>query len=163
MEQLRPAGFWIRVVAALVDMMLFAFVQFSLGVVATLLWARSADDSAFLQFAMALCTALFGLLYSTVLVSLGGQTIGKLAAGVRVVTLDGRVPTVGVALLRYLAYYVSALPFGLGFVVAGLRHDKRGLHDLIAGTRVERVPPTPRPAEPEELRDPEGATPSLFE
>src|SRR5207244_9479926 len=28
---------------------------------------------------------------------------------------------------------------GLGYVMAGLRHDKRALHDLIAGTRVERV------------------------
>jgi len=28
----------------------------------------------------------------------------------------------------------------LGFVMAGLRHDKRALHDLIAGTRVEHLP-----------------------
>ena len=45
------------------------------------------------------------------------------------------------ALRRYLACYVSAIPLGFGFLVAALRRDKRALHDLIAGSRVERLPP----------------------
>jgi uncharacterized RDD family membrane protein YckC len=31
------------------------------------------------------------------------------------------------------------MPLLLGFVLAGLRRDKRGLHDLLAGTRVVRT------------------------
>jgi uncharacterized RDD family membrane protein YckC len=28
---------------------------------------------------------------------------------------------------------------GIGYLMAGLRTDKRALHDLLAGTRVERL------------------------
>jgi len=65
----------------------------------------------------------------------------------------GPPPALGAALLRFVAYFASAAPFALGFVMAGLRHDKRALHDLIAGTRVERLSraageePAPPPAE----------------
>ena len=52
---------------------------------------------------------------------------------------DGARLTVGPALLRYLAYYLSAATLGVGFLAAGLRRDKRALHDLIAGSRVERL------------------------
>jgi uncharacterized RDD family membrane protein YckC len=61
--------------------------------------------------------------------------------------------------LRFFAYGASLFPFGLGFVMAGLRSDRRALHDLLAGTRVERLQPPPPPAperapEPEELMAP---------
>jgi len=96
---------------------------------------------------VAFFTLLFTLAYSVVLHALAGQTMGKLLAGIRVVTVGGdRVPA-GTALLRYLAYYVSLAPLGLGFLMAALRSDRRALHDLLAGTRVERLPPAP-PASP---------------
>jgi uncharacterized RDD family membrane protein YckC len=60
--------------------------------------------------------------------------------GIRVVGVDGAPLTVGSALLRYLAYYVSLLPLGFGYLMAALRRDKRALHDLIAASRVERLP-----------------------
>jgi uncharacterized RDD family membrane protein YckC len=75
--------------------------------------------------------------------------------GIRVVGGDGEVPSVGTALLRHLGYFASAAVATVGFLMAGLRADKRALHDLIAGTRVERLPkpdarepaPPPRQAE----------------
>jgi len=45
----------------------------------------------------------------------------------------------GVLMLRYLGYFVSCATLGFGFLMAGLRADRRALHDLIAGTRVVRV------------------------
>jgi uncharacterized RDD family membrane protein YckC len=97
---------------------------------------------------------VFAGAYTTVLHALGGQTIGKLIVGVRVVVGNGELPPLGTAFLRHLAYFASAAIFALGFVMAALRADKRALHDLIAGTRVERQPkpaaaesaPPPRPA-----------------
>jgi uncharacterized RDD family membrane protein YckC len=35
---------------------------------------------------------------------------------------------------------LSSVILGVGYLMAGLRRDKRALHDLIAGTRVERLP-----------------------
>ncbi|WP_418640526.1 RDD family protein [Sulfurimonas sp. ST-27] len=40
------------------------------------------------------------------------------------------------AITRSLAYIPSLLLFGLGFLMVAFRKDKRGLHDLIAGTIV---------------------------
>jgi uncharacterized RDD family membrane protein YckC len=70
-----------------------------------------------------------------------GQTIGKMAAGIRVVPLDGPVegrPSLRQVAVRTAAYLVSAAPLGLGFLPA-LAGERRALHDRLAGTRVVRV------------------------
>jgi uncharacterized RDD family membrane protein YckC len=156
----RPAGFWIRAVAALLDFALFGLVKGSLGLIAARTWRTELDAPGGVQGVITVCTILFAALYTIVLHALEGQTIGKLLVGVRVVGLDGEPPPIGASVLRSFAYAASLFPLGLGFVMAGLRADKRGLHDLIAGTRVERVarpvpPPPPAPApEPEQLLAP---------
>jgi len=69
-----------------------------------------------------------------------GQTLGKMAAGIRVVTADEAEPlSVGRAGLRTLMLALLALPAGLGFLTALFRSDHRGLHDRFAGTRVVRA------------------------
>jgi uncharacterized RDD family membrane protein YckC len=136
----RPAGFWIRVVALLIDSIVFFLVLASLRFVAGRLGGRQTEEAMAVQVVAAAFAWLFTVLYTTVLHALGGQTVGKMAVGIRVVGIDGELLPVGAAFLRYLAYFVSSLPLGLGFVMAGLRRDKRALHDLIAGSRVERLP-----------------------
>ncbi|MGH7326332.1 MAG: RDD family protein [Candidatus Rokuibacteriota bacterium] len=136
----RPAGFWIRAVALLLDFILFALVQLSLAFIGERLWVEGVERASALHTMVGLFTGAFTALYTTVLHALGGQTLGKMLLGVRVVGADGAPLTVGAALLRWLAYFASALPVGLGFVMAGLRRDKRALHDLVAGSRVERGP-----------------------
>jgi len=73
-----------------------------------------------------------------------GQTLGKAVVALRVVGTDGALRTHGPAFLRYLASGLSVVPLGFGYLMAALRRDKRALHDLIAGSRVER-PVAPRP------------------
>jgi uncharacterized RDD family membrane protein YckC len=138
----RPAGFWIRALAALVDFGLFALVQLSFGLIGAKLLGPDAESAASFRPLVVLFTVGFVAAYTTVLHALAGQTIGKMLVGIRVVAGDGAPPPVGTTLLRFLAYFVSGAPLTLGFVMAGLRHDKRALHDLIAGTRVERLPTT---------------------
>jgi uncharacterized RDD family membrane protein YckC len=158
MEGPRPAGFWIRAVAAAVDFTIFALVHASFRAVAHR-WA-AVDDAWPVEPAVGAFTLLFTLAYSTVLHAVAGQTIGKLAVGVRVVGVHGELPGLGAAFLRYVSYYVSAATFGLGFLMAGLRRDKRALHDLVAGTRVEREPVTrAQPVASEPPAVPAGETP----
>jgi uncharacterized RDD family membrane protein YckC len=45
----------------------------------------------------------------------------------------------GQATGRYFATFLSALILCIGFIMAGIRSDKRALHDLLAGTRVVRL------------------------
>jgi uncharacterized RDD family membrane protein YckC len=145
MEDTRPAGFWIRAVAALVDFSVFFFVQMSFGFIAGKVVGPDVEDTmAFLPLVW-MFTLLFAAVYTTVLHGrVGGQTIGKMLVGIRVVDVDGATVSVGAALLRFGGYFGSLAMFGLGYVMAALRRDKRAFHDLIAGTRVERIAP-PRP------------------
>ena len=79
--------------------------------------------------------------YLTLFTAAGGQTIGKMAAGIRVVSVDVdrlRVP-LGHSVLRATAYLASALPAGLGFLPALLAADRRALHDRLADTRVVKA------------------------
>jgi uncharacterized RDD family membrane protein YckC len=136
----RPAGFWIRAGALAIDLVVFALVQASFGTLARLLMGPGPEGDGSPEPSVFFFTLLFTAAYTTVLHTVAGQTIGKSLAGIRVVGPDGALLTAGPALLRYLAYYISAIPLGFGFLVAALRRDKRALHDLIAGSRVERLP-----------------------
>jgi uncharacterized RDD family membrane protein YckC len=70
----------------------------------------------------------------------GGQTLGKMAMGIRVVAADeAESLDMGRAILRTLLWLVLAVPGGLGFLTALLSRDHRGLHDRVAGTRVVRA------------------------
>ena len=74
----------------------------------------------------------------------GGQTIGKMAARIRVVPVperdwgNGRV-ALGSAVLRAVGCLVSLLTAGLGYLPALVSHDRRALHDRLADTRVVRA------------------------
>lgn len=81
---------------------------------------------------------LFDLGYLVVLTAFGGQTIGKMALGLRVEQCGGEPIRLSGALTRTAAYGVSVLPAGLGLVGVFLRR-RRTLHDLIAKTRVVKV------------------------
>jgi uncharacterized RDD family membrane protein YckC len=70
----------------------------------------------------------------------GGQTLGKMAAGIRVVPADSEARLdLGRAFLRTLMWVLLAVPAGLGFLTAVFSRDRRGLHDRFAGTRVVRA------------------------
>jgi uncharacterized RDD family membrane protein YckC len=69
----------------------------------------------------------------------GGQTLGKLAAGIKVVSAEPHSPLdFGRALIRELAWVALAVPAGLGLLTV-LSRDRRGIHDRCAGTRVVRA------------------------
>jgi uncharacterized RDD family membrane protein YckC len=68
-----------------------------------------------------------------------GQTIGKMAARIRVVANDGTLDPAR-AVRRTLMAAVSLLAFGSGFIPALLDPDRRALHDRVARTRVVELP-----------------------
>ena len=136
-EARRPAGFWIRTVAILIDGAVLVIAQMVLGLVA---WMAFMDASpVVVGTASRAFGGALGALYPVLFHWQWGQTLGKMAVEIRVVTMDGGPLSLGCAVLRQLGSWVSAAIFGIGYVMAGVRADKRALHDLIAGTRVERL------------------------
>jgi uncharacterized RDD family membrane protein YckC len=70
----------------------------------------------------------------------GGQTLGKMASGIKVVAAESNQSIdAGQALKRTVAWLLLAIPAGLGFLTALASRDRRGLHDRFAGTRVVRA------------------------
>lgn len=113
-SEISPAGFWVRGGAALIDAVILAF--------SALLPVQGLS-------------ILVGLAYKTIFHSQGGQTPGKMAAGIKVINVTGEPVGVGRALGRAASEYLSVLLLGLGYVLAAFG-EKRALHDYIAGTRV---------------------------
>jgi uncharacterized RDD family membrane protein YckC len=67
-------------------------------------------------------------------------TPGKMALSLRVVdATTGNTLTVGQSIGRYLGYFVSTIPFGLGLVWVAFDPKKQGWHDKLAGTVVVRA------------------------
>jgi uncharacterized RDD family membrane protein YckC len=83
--------------------------------------------------------------YLAAFTAAGGQTIGKMLMGIRVVAdpvttgAGYRRITFGSAVLRAAAYLVSLAPAGLGFAPILFATDGRALHDRLANTRVVRA------------------------
>lgn len=165
---LEAAGMGMRLVAWFVDRLILATLWIlvaSWGFVAYLQLIRWPPDLLNLA-------ALIGLLllwwiglhaaYFIVFVGGCGQTPGKMLLGIAVVRRDGAPVGYGRALLRWIGYWLSALPLGLGFVPAFFAAERRGLHDWMAGTRVVRREVAPARATPspvlESLNEPTGVS-----
>jgi uncharacterized RDD family membrane protein YckC len=74
--------------------------------------------------------------YFSVFTMLGGQTVGKMATGIRVVTDTDREVEPARAVQRTLAALASVATVGIGFAPVLFAGDRRALHDRVAGTRV---------------------------
>jgi uncharacterized RDD family membrane protein YckC len=138
-----PAG--ARIFAAIIDLTIVGGIDAAiLYLTLRILDLHMADARAlpivpFLAFLLLLNGSYFAAF-----VAAGGQTIGKMASGIRVVPgasgsdHSERVP-VGSAIVRAAAYLVSALPAGVGFLPGLMSSDHRALHDRLADTRVVKA------------------------
>ncbi|MBM3779527.1 MAG: RDD family protein, partial [Acidimicrobiia bacterium] len=84
---------------------------------------------------------LVKLAYFAVFTACGGQTIGKMAQGIQVVTTDLRSPEMSLGVMRSTAAVASVLSLGLAYLPALVAGDGRAVHDRLAGTRVVSVRP----------------------
>ena len=84
----------------------------------------------------AVFTPLFSLGYFLIFWVVTGFTPGKGLLGLRVVRSNGQPVTIGLALLRYIGYWVSALFLFLSFLWVIVDRRKQGWHDKIGRTIV---------------------------
>jgi uncharacterized RDD family membrane protein YckC len=71
--------------------------------------------------------------------ALTGQTVGKLALGLKVVSRDGDTIGFARATVRYFGSFISLLCAGLGFAWIAFDSRRQGWHDKMAGSFVVRV------------------------
>ena len=139
---MEPASLPVRLGALLIDSMLLGAVSVGVLVLTlrianlSLSWAdiRILPPVPFVGF-----LALLSLGYAASFTVAGGQTIGKMLTGARVIGDDGRPVDVAGAVLRALGCALVPLTLGLAYGPVILTSDRRALHDRLAGTRVIRA------------------------
>jgi uncharacterized RDD family membrane protein YckC len=142
---LQYGGFWLRVVAYIIDSIIVNIGTSLIGFVVGL-----GTGSGMTMLGMGTMTAAgvsgilgggIGLigswLYFALMESSPSQaTLGKMALGLAVTDENGRRIGFGRATGRYFAKILSAMILLVGFMMVGWTQRKRGLHDMIAGTLV---------------------------
>jgi uncharacterized RDD family membrane protein YckC len=150
------AGFWLRVVAHLIDDLLLGI---GIGILVLLGVAMVGVDSIRLMaesmkgedFQMpgslisaiifvSVASIVLGWLYNAGMEGSKHQgTLGKMALGLIVTDSQGRPISFGHATGRYFAKIITGLiPLGIGYAMAGFTEKKQALHDMIAGCLVLR-------------------------
>ena len=134
------AGLGARLVAGVIDLLTLISVDVIVIYFTMQICALSIGDLGILPKAPLLAFLLVQNGGYLAVFTTSGQTLGKMAAGIKVVAADsGLSVDLGHAVVRTLVWLVLAAPAGLGFVTTLLSRDHRGLHDRVAGTRVVRV------------------------
>jgi uncharacterized RDD family membrane protein YckC len=150
----RYGGFWMRLLAHLLDHLILSAVAAPLFFVLVLPAGlrvvheaeRNQDPSPELLFAIFSAVFVYVALafvaqwlYDALSTSSSWQgTLGKRILRLKVVDERGNRIGFGRATGRFFAKILSSMFFCIGFIMVGLTERKRGLHDMIAGTLVER-------------------------
>lgn len=135
------AGFWIRVLAYIIDIIPLAAIGFILALV-TGEPLVDTDPAAPVYGLSDFISLIVGLAYFVGFESSAYQaTPGKMALGLVVVDLDGRRISPARAVGRYFAKILSAMILLIGFIMVAFTERKQGLHDIIASTLVVKGKP----------------------
>ncbi|MET0534111.1 MAG: RDD family protein [Steroidobacter sp.] len=115
------AGFWVRMGALFIDVLLIGVLM---------AWLESSAN--------VLLVALAG--YGALMWKLKGTTVGGIIFNLRVVRTDARDIEWETAIVRALGCLLSLVAAGLGFFWMAFDNNRQTWHDKIAGTIVVRVP-----------------------
>jgi uncharacterized RDD family membrane protein YckC len=139
-EDAQDAGVGARLLAVVVDLLILAAIDAVVIYFTMQLCYLTIEDLGILPKGPLLAFLFVQNGGYLVAFTAGGQTLGKMVAGIRVVQSDSDgTLDLGRAFLRTLMWVVLAVPAGLGFLTALFSRDHRGLHDRFAGTRVVRA------------------------
>ena len=141
----QAAHFVSRAIALGIDLVVLSFLDGVLFVLATnavllaerVTGARVGDAVNLVRDSVSAGSMTLLVGYFSVLHARSGQTLGKAAMRIHVADAEGGRVGIVRSVLRTLAYGLSALPFGAGFLLA-LGPAHRALHDRIAATVVLR-------------------------
>ena len=144
-EGLQYRGAWIRLGGTVIDGVIIAIINLAFR---TVLGTEST--------VVTWLVPIIGAVYFIGFWAWRGQTLGKMVIGARIVQRDGSPIGLARAILRYAGYFVYFLVMRIGgvvyvpyiillvgFLIIAFSREKRGLHDLLAGTVVINTRPAP--------------------
>ena len=131
-------GFWARFGATIIDSILIMLITFPM---LYMIYGSQYWDSE--EFILGVPDFIISWIFPFVATVLfwiyKSATPGKMVLKAKVVDANtGNIPTVKQSVIRYIGYYISLLPVGLGFFWVGWDKKKQSWHDKLAGTVVIR-------------------------
>ena len=137
-EELEYVGFWARVGASLIDTVLLGIIVWPLltAFYGDAYWDEESMVKGPMDFLLSWVLPMVAVIVFWVAKQ---ATPGKMAISAKIVDAKtGAAPSTGQFIGRYLAYFLSGLPFGLGIFWVAFDGRKQGWHDKLAGTVVVR-------------------------
>lgn len=146
--QIRYGGFWIRFVAFIIDAIIVGIVVWPISVMIALAIGVAGGVVSMPTIGVHLVRGIVGFafsacanwIYEAGMESSSKQaTLGKMALGLKVTDLQGRRISFARATGRHFAKILSGMILLIGYIMAGFTERKQALHDMIAGTLVQRT------------------------
>lgn len=138
-ENIEYAGFWVRAGATMIDTLLICCITLPLSVL-IYGWGYLSYEGLIQGPADFLISWVSPLIGTVWFWTKRQATPGKAALSLRVVDAEtGQSLSIGQSIGRYLGFFVSLIPLGLGFIWIGIDSRKQGWHDKLASTVVVRA------------------------
>lgn len=137
------AGFFVRLAAYVIDSLIVFFglliVRLFLSGIMSLLSGTWLGGNLLFHYTLKdIVLYLFQVLYFILCTYLTGTTLGKRAMNLRVVNAEHgqRLGLMDVVYRETIGRFLCSLSVGIGYIIAGVDREKRGLHDILCDTRV---------------------------
>jgi uncharacterized RDD family membrane protein YckC len=157
---LEYAGFWIRLAATLIDLVIlmasiyvlycvisqsffwvFPDIRRVIGAVSGTSWGPTSSGALFALLAtIAVAMLVASTVYFIAYIAVSGQTVGKLSTGIKVIRTDSSPVDLKYSFFRFLAGLLCVATLGIGFLMIAFDSRKQGLHDRLADTYVVKLP-----------------------
>jgi uncharacterized RDD family membrane protein YckC len=135
------AGFWRRFAAYFIDVLLVTAAATLVHAMVNAIMQVSTDIGTVSRgwlTALIVQMAYLGYFWSR-----GGQSVGYMALGLRLVRADGSPVTPGIAVLRaflvFASFWLAWIPAIVSAFMVGMGDRKQAIHDRLVGTLVVRA------------------------
>ncbi|RNF40829.1 RDD family protein [Planococcus salinus] len=131
----KPAGFWVRFWAYLIDLaVIWGITSILLKPVFAAFGVETSDSNWYAPYTILSAVLFYG--YFVLMTKFFAQTVGKMIMGIRVVSLkQDRLPWGTLLFREWIGRFLSVTIWPL-YAIVGFTPLKQGIHDFIADTTV---------------------------
>ena len=129
------AGFWLRLTAYIIDMIVLMGVGVVLGLFLSIIAPdiiRQESEGVWNVIGIGIAWIYYASMES----SSKQATLGKMALGLKVTDLEKKPISFGKASGRFFGKILSGIILGIGYLMIAFTEKKQGLHDILAGCLV---------------------------
>jgi uncharacterized RDD family membrane protein YckC len=138
---MRYSGFWVRGAALIIDSIIVTIIVMVIGLpiimVLSFISSFMGPVGMVINFLLSFAGVFIAWGYFVFMTHKYKATLGKMAVGVQVLSVDGNELSLGnITLRETVGKFISRILFGIGYIMAAFTKKKQALHDFIANSVV---------------------------